>query len=323
MKTIYEHIRGNALLSVLWSAAYNDKKLSKSTIRAFEMHAALTSVAEIKDFKLNFVSRFVVGLVRVYFLKYRLVYEDFHTILSERKIKARKKLFKALPLRPITVDVGETTADDEKVNGSKREIVLDGDNEVMEPSVTSADNFEVGYSTIEELRESTGLNATVAQIAINPDKRRRNVLDLRIEYDAEFFDQKVRGVKDLLRREDTRKGGIASILGIQPEIIQALMEQRIQAAEHSIEMARGQSMTDMSYDAGYADAYMSSKHSEPSEAIFSLYNLPDVFTFDSVVQNFTKRDKACSFMALLTLINNSQVVAEQGVPYGPIECRVL
>lgn len=326
MKTIYERIKASSVFSTLWTAAHSDRKLPRAAIRVFEVRKALQSIGEAQDLKLNILSRFLLGLVKIYFLKYRIVYEDFHSVLSEKKVKARKKLFKALPLKPITVELeGKPTEVEETGLGTKEAetAISHTDEEVMEPSVTSNDNFEVGYGSIEDIRGSTTQSATATQIEIQAGKRKKSVLDTKIEYDLEFFDRKVRNLKEILKRESFKKHGVGSILGIQPEIIRALMEKVHHADEQSIELARGQSTTDVSYDMGYGDTYLHSKLSDSLDTIFGLHNLPDVFTFNVVVARFSKRERANSFMALLTFVSNGQVKPYQAEPYGPIECTIV
>lgn len=328
MKTTYERIKESTVLSTLWMAAHSDRKLPRVAVRMFEVKKALQCIGEAQDLKLNILSRFLLGLVKMYFLKYRIVYEDFHGILSEKKERTRKKLFKALPLKPITVEPeGKPAEAAETSQGTKEADAndIDADEEVMEPSVTSNDNFEVGYGTIEEIRGSTTQSATATQIEIQAGKRRKSMLDTKIEYDQEFFDKKVRNLKEVLRREGFKKHGVDSILGIQPEIIRALMGRASHVGEQSIEIARGQSTTDISYDMGYGDTYMHSRFSlsDSMDAVFGLHNLPDVFTFNVVVARFSKREKANSFMALLTFVSNGQVRPYQAEPYGPIECTVV
>lgn len=328
MKTTYECIRASTTLSTLWMAAHSDRRLPRVTVRMFEFKKALQCIREAQDLKLSILSRFLLGLVKIYFLKHRIVYEDFHSILAEKREKARKKLFKALPLKPITVEPEEKPAEAVEISqGTKKADTNDvnADEEVMEPSVTSNDHFEVGYGTIEEIRGSTTQSGTATQIEIQPGKRKKNMLDTKIEYDQEFFDKKVRNLKEILRRESFKKHGVDRILGIQPEIIRALVEKTSFLGEQSIEIARGQSTTDVSYDMGYGDTYMHSRLSlsDSLDAVFGLHNLPDVFTFNVVVAGFSKREKANSFMALLTFISNEQVRPYQAEPYGPIECTVV
>lgn len=326
MKTIYEYIKADTFLSTAWYAACYTRKVPRVSVRVFDAEKALQVISGLRDLKLNFVSRFVLGLVRVYLLKYKLIYEDFGSMLSDRKIRTRKKLFKALPLKPITVEVdGSKNIEPEKVETEKSlsEAPENPEDEVMEPSINSGDNFEVGYSTIEDVRESTLQNTTATQIDIRLGKRRRSILDAKIEYDVDFFDKKVRNLKEVLRREDERKVGLVSLLGIQPEIIQALVEQRTQAQEQSIEMARGHSMTDVSYDGGYVDTYTTARFSDSVDSVFNVYNLPDEFVFQNVVESFGKKERAISFMSLLTFLNNGQAKAEQVVSYGPISCVVV
>lgn len=328
MRTTYERIKASTALSTLWMAAHSDRKLPKATVRMFEIRKSLQCIGEAQDLKLNILSRFLLGLVKIYFLKYKIAYEDFHGILTEKKEKTRKKLFKALPLKPITVEPETKLAEVvETGQGTKKADTNDvnADEEVMEPSVTSNDNFEVGYGTIEEIRGSTTQSATATQIEIQAGKRKKSMLDTKIEYDQEFFDRKVRNLKEILRREGFKKHGVDSILGIQPEIIRALMVKTSHMGEQSIEVARGQSTTDVSYDMGYGDTYIHSRLSlsDSLDAVFGLHNLPDVFTFNVVVAGFSKREKANSFMALLTFIINGQVSPYQAEPYGPIECTVV
>lgn len=323
MKTIYEHIKENTLLSSAWYAACYSRKMPRASVRTFDVKKALHSISELQELNLNFISRFILGLVRLYWLKYKLVYEDFSHVLSERKVRTRKKLFKALPLRPITVEV-DGTKNAETVEATEQQkpvdIGEDAGDDVMEPSIHSTDNFEVGYSAIEDLRESTGQNATATQIDIRPEKRRKSVLDKKIEYDTDFFDKKVRNIREILRKENEKKPGLVSLLGIQPEIIQAFQEQKAQMQENSIELARGHSMTDVSYDPGHPDTYTTTRLSDSVDSVFSMYNLPDEFVFQTVVESFGRKEQAISFMSLLTFLNNGQFRAQQEDPYGPISC---
>lgn len=303
---------------ILQKLVYAEKKVTKIQMKNINIVFILENT-DINNITLRQASVIILALSKVINRRMNTLIEECNHLLAQ---VTKEKPLKIPSNRNITLNIESTVfIKDDMVNLGEEDLIA-MDTTILEEEYMDHPMFEMEFGdipSIEQARESTLLNSTgIFNETTVTVKRRRTVEDRNIEIDETVFKANLRNVADiLLKNKKMEPKGIE----VSPKIEEFFKRQEERTF---LEEDRGEMKIDNSVgfdnDTGFEMDLPSVSEPKSNSGIFEF---PEDFVFNFLVQNMERMEKSEFFFELLQKASRGEMKIFQGEAFSNIECSAI